>query len=385
MSVTVRQKIKGRNKPWHVFIHKDGIIRSKKIGDKRTAEAVAAKLRKKLSHGQLNIAPEKTIPVFKDYTEHYINDYAKVATKINTWTNYETIIKLHLLPSWKNKRLDEIKRADVKKLLLQKQKDGMASGTVENIKALVSGIFTHAYEEEILQHNPALKMGRYIRKDDKRKDVKPFTKEQATALLSAAQQHFPQHYALMLCAFRTGMRMGELMALAWEDIDFEGNRIHCRRSYSHGNFSSPKSNKSRVIDMSNQLRQVLLAHRSVHSQKASEVKLPPRFKPANIHVVFPNRYGTVMDGDNFRKRVFYKLMEKAKLPNTRFHNIRHTFASLLLKQGEPLNYVMEQMGHASIQTTVNVYGHIIPGSNRNAVNKLDDEIGADLKLVKTAS
>lgn len=68
----------------------------------------------------------------------------------------------------------------------------------------------------------------------------------------------------------------------------------------------------------------------------------------------------------------------------RFHDIRHTFASLLLQQGESLHYVKEQMGHASIQTTVDVYGHIVPGSNRNAVNKLDDEEAAEIRLVTTA-
>ena len=68
----------------------------------------------------------------------------------------------------------------------------------------------------------------------------------------------------------------------------------------------------------------------------------------------------------------------ADVPRFRFHDIRHTFASLLLQQGESLHYVKEQLGHASIQTTVDVYGHLVPGSNRNAVNRLDDE--PELKL-----
>lgn len=93
-----------------------------------------------------------------------------------------------------------------------------------------------------------------------------------------------------------------------------------------------------------------------------------------------------MDADNFRREVFSKVREKSGLPRFRFHDIRHTFASLLLQQSESLHYVKEQMGHASIQTTVDVYGHIVPGSNRNAVNKLDDEtVAPDIKLVSTAS
>ena len=93
---------------------------------------------------------------------------------------------------------------------------------------------------------------------------------------------------------------------------------------------------SRLVDMSDQLRRVLFEHR-----------------------------------DSLRDRFGGELPQwDAEAP--RFHDIRHTFASLLLAQGESLHYVKEQLGHASIQTTVDIYGHLIPGSNRAAVNKLDD-------------
>jgi integrase len=89
-----------------------------------------------------------------------------------------------------------------------------------------------------------------------------------------------------------------------------------------------------------------------------------------------------MDVHNFRRRTFRKILEKADVPQIRIHDIRHTFASLLLAAGEPLHYVKDQLGHAAIQTTVDVYGHIVPGSNRNAVNRLDDEKDSGLKMVK---
>ena len=149
--------------------------------------------------------------------------------------------------------------------------------------------------------------------------------------------------------------------------------------------SNKESNKSRLIDMSNQLRQTLLAHRLQLSQKFGR-KLPQcQFEDSSIQLVFPNCEGQPADPDNLRNRVFCKIVEKADLPKFRIHDIRHTFASSLLSQGEPLNYVKEQLGHASIQTTVDVYGHIVPGSNRNAVNKLDDDVQLNLKLVTNAS
>jgi integrase len=85
-----------------------------------------------------------------------------------------------------------------------------------------------------------------------------------------------------------------------------------------------------------------------------------------------------LDGDNFRHRVFSQLLEKADVPKMRFHDIRHTFASLLLQQGAPIHYVKDQMGHASITTTVDTYGHVMPNANRNAVNKLDDLAGGSV-------
>ncbi|MHC4696731.1 MAG: tyrosine-type recombinase/integrase [Planctomycetota bacterium] len=91
-----------------------------------------------------------------------------------------------------------------------------------------------------------------------------------------------------------------------------------------------------------------------------------------IELVFPSGSGGPTSRDNFRSRVFYKLLDKVNVPRFRFHDIRHTFASLLLAQGELLHYVKEQMGHASIQTTVDIYGHLVPGSNRRAMNLLDD-------------
>ena len=91
--------------------------------------------------------------------------------------------------------------------------------------------------------------------------------------------------------------------------------------------------------------------------------------------VFCNEEGGPLDGDNLRHRVFYKTLAKADLRRVRFHDLRHTFASLLLQQGESPAYVKEQMGHSSIQVTVDIYGHLIPGANRQAVDRLDDATG----------
>jgi len=391
MGVTVRQKRKGKGNTWYVFIHQSNRIKSKKVGDKKLAESLAGKIRKKLLAGEFKIDDSREdSPRFAQFAKHYIETYAKVTTKINTWRGYECILKNHLLPVWGERRMCDIKRADVKALVLEKQNDGHKVGTVNNIKNLISGIFNLALEEEIVQANPATNVCKYIRMPERKKCIAVLSKDEVSALLGLVLQKYPQHYPVLLCAFRTGMRMGELAGLAWDDVNFDANMIQVRRSYSHGLFSTPKNRKHRYVDMSQQLKQTLLRHQSAqlreHGGKLPITKLPSQFSPEDtVRLVFAELDGSPADLDNFRRSKFYKYLKEANVPHhIRFHDIRHTFASLLLQQGESLHYVKEQMGHASIQTTVDVYGHIVPGSNRNAVNKLDDENTPALKLVSSA-
>ncbi|MFA5864236.1 MAG: tyrosine-type recombinase/integrase [Phycisphaerae bacterium] len=388
MGVTIRQKTKGKGKPWWIFVSQNNRRWCKRLGDRRAAEAVASALRQKIKAGEFHIDEKARLnrtPEFSQYAQHYLESYAKSVCKYNTWYNYQIIIEKYLIPIWKGKHLDQITRGDVKQFLLQKQQEGLSPKTVENYKALISGLFTHAYEDEILVVNPALKLGRFIQKDDRRKEVRPLNREQVTKFLAKAQELYPRHYPILLCAFRTGLRLGELLGLAWDGIRFDNNTITVKRSYSHGRWSTPKSNKSRIVDMSDQLRTTLLAHRSRLTQRFKRglptTKVPNGHKgETEIQLVFPSREGGPTDGDNLRNRVFYDLLEKVDIPKIRFHDIRHTFASLLLQNGESLHYVKEQMGHASITTTVDIYGHLVPGSNRNAVNRLDDA-PMELKVV----
>jgi integrase len=390
MSVTVRQKEKGTGNPWYIFIHKNGKIVSKMIGEKRLAETFAAQLRKKMLAGELKLDQQKT-PRFDEYAKHYIENHAQNVTKEYTWKGYQRLLDSDILPVLGNLRLDEVTRSDVKQLLISKQRKGLRNGTVTNIKNVISAIFSLALEEEKVTANPATGVMKYIRKPEERNKPKFLTKEQAATLLDYVYHNHARFYPVLLCAFRTGMRMGELMGLAWEDINFEANLIQVRRSYSHITFSSPKNRRCRFIDMSEGLKDALLSHQSKlmqqYSKKLPVTTLPKNFGADNkIRLAFPRADGMPIDLDNFRRNGrFYKILKDANVPDIRFHDIRHTFASLLLQQGEPMHYVKEQMGHASIKTTVDVYGHITPGVNRKAVNKLDDPIKPKLRLVGNAS
>ena len=230
-------------------------------------------------------------------------------------------------------------------------------------------MLTHAVEDGHLTANPALRLGRYARRKDEQKfEVSALTSDEVKALLKAAKEHYEGDYAMLLCAVRTGVRLGKLAVLEWGDIQFEGRFIEVRRNRTGGKVTTPRNGKSRRVDMSKALTkelEALLVRRKEEKLRNGWKELPAQ--------VFRSPDGEPVDGDNFRRRVFGKVLAKAGLRHVRFHDLRHTYASLLIQDGQSLAYVRDQLGHSSIQVTADVYGHLVPGANRSAVDRLDDD------------
>lgn len=211
----------------------------------------------------------------------------------------------------------------------------------------------------------------------------PLTREEIQILLAKATETAPAYYLLFLYAPRTGLREGELIALNGMEVAFKGKFIDVQRSISRGRVSTPKNGKSRRVDMSSQLAEVLQA---MLSKKRSEVLQAEMSKPVGERRdaatvvsevmegwLFTTPKGARLEPSNLRK-MFNKLLTAAELRRVRFHDLRHTFASLLIGQGESLAYVRDRLGHHSIQITVDTYGHLVPGGNRQAVDRLDEVI-----------
>jgi integrase len=190
------------------------------------------------------------------------------------------------------------------------------------------------------------------------------TPAEADKLLTTAEKHFKRLYPLLLCAMRTGARQGEILALEWGDIDWTGNFIEVRRSNWRGIVGTPKSGKTRRVDMSDRLKSVLEEHKK--RMAAEALKAGEEMSP----LVFTSAERTPYDGVNVRKS-FEAALRKAGLRKVRFHDLRHSYASWLIANKESLAYVRDQLGHHSIQITVDLYGHLVPGANREAVNRLD--------------
>jgi integrase len=233
-------------------------------------------------------------------------------------------------------------------------------------------IFGEAVEDRIIEGNPASRLGKHTFGNVRKRRIDFLSRNGAAAFLSTAKTYAPIRYPMFLAALRTGLRLGELVALHFEDIQFDENAddqnrfILVRRNYSRGEFTTPKNHKTRRVDMSREVRSVLLDLKDEMAMKAFE--RGEEFVPG---LVFPSASGGPLDGINFYHRDFLPCVENAGLRRITFHALRHSYASHLTHAVASLAYVKEQMGHSSIQITVDVYGHLVPGADIAWADKLD--------------
>ena len=240
------------------------------------------------------------------------------------------------------------------------------------MRNVISGVLNKAVDDETIQTNPAHRVGKIFKTRDKKKDVDFLTKEELKILLETVQKHLPRHYPLFLLLARTGLRIGEALALQWGDIDFHGRFISIDRGISRGKIETPKNGKSRRVDMSLQLTQALKALKDQERQVVVSITGSDGTAEEPSEWVLTSGNGGLIDVNNWRRRVFNKALKKAGLRKIQIHDLRHTYASLLIQAGESLAYVRDQLGHHSIKVTVDIYGHLAPEGNKQAVDKLDD-------------
>jgi len=362
MGVKLRER---PGKGWYVLIDWKGERKAKAFGkNKALAKDFAQKIEAKLKLGTIGVE-SKTGVKFEDYAKTWL-ERIQCTRKYSTYFGYKKMLERDLLPFLRGLDLTDITRQRVKALAYASLDKGHSFKTVQNLLRGLSSLLGHAVEDELLTVNPALKPGKFLPQVSKRRSVNPFTRKEVATFLEAVQSHGPRYNSFFLCAVRTGMRLGELIALQWGDIDFHGRFIEVQRNCALGRIGTPKSGESRRVDMSLELTQSL---RNLQTERQLEATVS-RWEETPLWV-FCNEAGNHLDPDNVRKRVFYAILKKAGIRHLRFHDLRHTFASLLLQQGESPVYVKEQMGHSSIQVTVDLYGHLIPGGNKQAVDRLD--------------
>jgi integrase len=293
--------------------------------------------------------------------------------KGSTLNSYLSIFEKHIEPEFKNMGMQAISAAEINTFRAKLLKKGLSKKTVRNILNLLSKIFADAVDDQYLRHLPVIKKPVVPRKR-KGRALQP---AEIQGLLANAETD--ETRLIILTAVLTGMRRAELFGLRWEDVDFKNDVLHVRQAlyWRYGKhirpaegelftFETPKSEASmREIDLSPTLK-AELRQRYLTSRKSG--------------LVFQTADGRPMDPNGFQKKEFTNAVIAAQIGKARFHDLRHTYGSMKIEQGENIYYVQRQMGHSSIQVTIDVYGHLLETRKPDAAAKTDTFIfGAQKK------
>ncbi|MCH7802443.1 MAG: site-specific integrase [Acidobacteria bacterium] len=367
MGVTVREKAKGSNQ-WWVFINHGGRRTSRKVGSEKAALEVAKKIEAKLILGEAFLQEKKpAVPTLDEYYERFKRTYMRTL-KESSQETYHSSFKNHILPKLGRLCLDQIDRALMEEYTAALVEKDLAKDSITMILSPLGVLYTDAIEKNIVSDNPTLRLRKFYRQAPKRhEEIEPLSQEESLLFLQTTQQHAPNYYTLFLLALHTGLRSGEIAGLQWIDIDWNGKYLKVRRAIVRRRLTTVKTRHGRRrVDLSDDLIGTLADLRKKMQEECLK-------KGSNTipEWVFANRYGGWVEMSNVKQKNFKNVLRKAGLRSLRFHDLRHSFASLLLANGAPITYVSNQLGHANSQITLKVYAHWIPDENqRNAVNRL---------------
>jgi integrase len=258
--------------------------------------------------------------------------------KPSTLRHYRSTVAAHLLPAFAGQRIEDITAAQIEGWragLAGANGKPISNRTRNSALSTLQGVLERSRKVFGLPHNPAADVEPLRERYDATR-FSFYSPEQVHALVRAAADE--QDGAIYLTAAFTGLRRGELVALCWQDVDFEREAIRVRGSYAAGELTTPKSGKGRAVPMVPQVAETL-------------AKLSQREHwTGDEDLVFPGLVGGYLDGSALRRR-FLEAQHRAGLPTLRFHDLRHTFGTLAARSAESLIELKEWMGHAEVRTT----------------------------------
>jgi integrase len=373
---------KGR-KGWWVRLYANGQQRWYKCDTKSQAKALYGRLKAEIREGRYfpeRYRPKAEMPLllFGDYVKTWKMTLTTKGLKSSTIDAYNQRLQKRILPTFGTMPLVAIDRPAIKQWAAGLLGEGLDYDTVFNLVLTVSAILTDAVEDKLLPSNPALRAGKKILRrpkglgDDRdQQELEIFTEEEERAILATSKSGGPMDYPLALTFLRAGLRHGEVAGLHRADLDLRQHVIHVRRQWSRRRIETPKNGKGRNVDMSKRLAAALkewIAHQDLEAA-ASGRPTPEILFPGNTGGT--RRIPSYLADNWLRYKFWHPLLKSAQVRRLDLHGARHTFASRLIANNENLKYVSEQLGHSSIQVTADIYGHLIPGGNRQAVDRLD--------------
>lgn len=294
------------------------------------------------------------------FLQRWLADVVQQRNATGTYLSYSDVVRLYITPHIGTERLTDLTPDTIQHMLNTLRAQALAPRTVRYAHAVLRRALHQAVRWHILPTNPATLV------DAPRKDkhtVQPLDEAQARQLLAALQGH--KYELVCRVALSLGLRRGEVLAIWWQDVNLNTKTIIIRASLKRqqGTLvrSTTKNNDSRTLHLPDVLVDAL---RTMYSERT-------RATP----YVFTTNRGTPIEPRNLI-RDFKQVLVRAGLPSTfRFHDLRHSAATLMLAQGVPQRVIMEILGHKQISTTMDIYGHVLPSMSKDATDKLAELLG----------
>lgn len=304
----------------------------------------------------------------KELLELWLERYMKHTIKIRTYNRYKSICELHLIKDLGEYELDELKPNVLQEFLLKKIDDHYSTNTIKGIVSVLKQALRLAITLEFVdkEYCSNLKMP-----SSEEKEISVFTKKEQQVIESFCLNHKKRNYIGIVICLYTGIRLGELLALTWDDIDFNSNLLTINKtSYSakvDGKtqiiVDKPKTKKSnRVIPLPNQLVKLLKIIK----------------KESNSKYVITTRNSGIV-GNRSYQRTFKFILKKVNVPYRNFHSLRHTFATNAIELGMDVKTLAEILGHTNAMITLNRYSHSLLNYKIEMMNKLGKNLNLSIK------
>ena len=303
--------------------------------------------------------PDKRIPLLKEVAEDWI-EYKKPNLRHSTWSVYEghTRNHFHDLDDFKINRITTTK---IEKFIVDRQNQGMNISTIKKILITLSQIMAYAVRHKYIDYNPVRDAERPKGQGNtKKQKIRVLTPIEINALMEAESDL--EYKTLFQLAIFSGARQGELLGLKWSDMDWIKNQVHIQRTFNNQAWYDVKTETSN--------RKIDLGPAMITALKKWKLAC----LPSKLDLVFPNKAGEPINHNNLVNRHFNPALKNVGIDRIRFHDLRHTYASLLIEQGENIKYIQSQLGHSSPTVTLNIYAHLMKSVNQEAACRLENII-----------